>query len=125
MVKSILALAARGVLPVWKTTLLPALFRDVGLLSAEAALEGAKVRFAIRLQTIDDRHPLVRRINPRLTARGRNTSIAGRKTKVQALGALFQEIPRPRLRTPYFSTDCRTNLTRGIDKETAVIVFKE
>jgi hypothetical protein len=125
MVESILVLAARGVLLVWKTTLLPALFRNAGLLSAEAALEGAKVRFAIRLQTIDNRYLLVQRINPKPTARRRNTSIARRKTKVYILGALLLEVPRLRLRTLYFSTDCRTNPTRGIDKETVAIVFKE
>jgi hypothetical protein len=125
MVESILALAARGVLLVWKTILLLALFRDTGLPLAETALKGAKIRFAIRLQTMDDRHPLIQRINLRLTARGRNTSIAGRKTKMQVLGALFLEVPRLCLRTPYFSTDCMTNPTRGVDKETAAIVFKE
>jgi hypothetical protein len=49
MVELILALVARRVLLVWKTTLLLALFRDMGLLLAEAVFEGAKVRFAIRL----------------------------------------------------------------------------
>jgi hypothetical protein len=49
MVESILALVARGVLLVWKTTLLLALFRDAGLLLVEATLEGAKVCFAIKL----------------------------------------------------------------------------
>jgi hypothetical protein len=125
IVELTLVLVARRVLLVWKTTLLPALFRDAGLPLAEAALEGAKIYFAIRLQTIDNRHLLVWRINLRPTARGQNTSIARRKTKIQVLGALLPEVPRPCLRTPHFSTDCRTNLTRGIDKETAAIVFKE
>jgi hypothetical protein len=49
MIESILALVTRRVLLVWKTILLLALFRNAGLLSAEAALEGAKVCFAIRL----------------------------------------------------------------------------
>jgi hypothetical protein len=79
----------------------------------------------IRLQTIDDRYPLVRYINPRLTARKRNTSIARRKTKVQVLGILLPEVPRLCLRTPHFSIDYRTNPTRGVDKETTIVVFKE
>jgi hypothetical protein len=49
MVESILALVAKRVLLVWKTTLLLALFSDAGLLLAEAALERAKVCFVIRL----------------------------------------------------------------------------
>jgi hypothetical protein len=74
---------------------------------------------------MDDRYLLVQYSNPRLAARGRNTSIARRRTKVYILGALLPEVPRLRLQTPYFSTDCKTNPTRGIDKETAAIVFKE
>jgi hypothetical protein len=125
IIGSTLALATRGVFLVWKTTLLPVLFRDAGLPSAETTLEGAKVRFAIRLQTIDDRHLLVQCINLRLTARGRNISIARKKIKVYILGTLFLEVPRLRLRTLYFSTDCRTNPTKRIDKKTIAIVFKK
>ena len=64
VVDKTLALAARGVLPVWRTTPTVTLFRDAGLPSAEVALEEAKLRFAMRLQTIDEQHPLVRRITP-------------------------------------------------------------
>jgi hypothetical protein len=120
-----LVLVTRRVLLVWKTTLLLVLFRDAGLLLAEAALEGAKVCFAIRLQTIDNKYLLVQPINLRLTTRKRNTSITRRKTKVYILGAFLPEIPRLYLRTPYFSIDYRTNFIRGINKETVVIVFKE
>ena len=49
MVQSAITLAARGVLPVWRTTPLPTLMRDSGLPSAEVALEEAKARFALRL----------------------------------------------------------------------------
>ena len=34
-----LAIAARGILPAWRTTPIASLFRDAGLLSAAAALE--------------------------------------------------------------------------------------
>jgi hypothetical protein len=66
MVQSAITLAARGVLPVWRTTPLPTLMRDAGLPSGEVALEEAKARFALRLQTVDDKHPLFQRtrINP-------------------------------------------------------------
>ena len=49
-----LTLAARGVLPVWRTTPNVTLFRDSGLLSTMAALEEAKLCFAIRLQIVDN-----------------------------------------------------------------------
>jgi hypothetical protein len=120
-----LVLVTKKVLLVWKTTLLLVLFRSAGLLLAEIILEKAKVRLAIRLQIINDRYLLVRRINLRLAARGRNTSIARKRTKIYILRVFLQEIPYLRLRTLYFSIDYRTNLTRRIDKKTVVIVFKE
>ncbi|RAL59055.1 hypothetical protein DID88_008973, partial [Monilinia fructigena] len=57
-------LAVRGVLPVWRTTPTVTLYRDAGIPSAEAMLEEAKLRFALRIQTVDEAHPLVRRITP-------------------------------------------------------------
>jgi hypothetical protein len=44
-----LALACKGVLPVWRTTLIVTLFRDASLPLAIAALEELKLRFAMRL----------------------------------------------------------------------------
>ncbi|RAL64782.1 hypothetical protein DID88_001379 [Monilinia fructigena] len=56
-----LSLAVRGVLPVWRTTPTVTLYRDAGIPSAEAMLEEAKLRFALRIQTVDEAHPLVLR----------------------------------------------------------------
>lgn len=56
-----LAIAARGILPVWRTTPTAALFREAGLLPAAVALEEAKLRFATHLRTTDTDHPLTRR----------------------------------------------------------------
>ena len=56
-----LVVAARGVLPVWRTTPTAVLFREAGLPSAAVALEGAKLRFALRLRTVDNYHPLALR----------------------------------------------------------------
>ncbi|KAJ5562132.1 hypothetical protein N7461_000893 [Penicillium sp. DV-2018c] len=52
-----LALAARGALPVWRTTPVATLFRDAGLTTARVALE-VKSRCAFRLTTVDEGHPL-------------------------------------------------------------------
>ena len=126
VVDKTLALAARGVLPVWRTTPTVTLFRDSGLPSAMAALEEAKVRFAVRLQTVDNQHPLVRRITPPMIRRGREAGTRqSPKTKVQCLGALLPSVPRPQLAIPHYTAGCRTDPTGGLDKETASRAFKE
>jgi hypothetical protein len=126
VVESTLTLAARGVLPVWRTTPNVTLFRDSGLPSAMAALEESKLRFAMRLQTVDDDHPLVRRISPPMITRGRGAGSRQRpKTKVQRLGTLLPAVPRPTLRAPHFTLGCRTDPTGGLDKKTASDEFKK
>lgn len=60
-IDKIITTAARGVLPVWRTTPSATLYRDAGLPSALCALEEAKMRFATHLRTIDKEHPLARR----------------------------------------------------------------
>jgi len=120
-----LSMAAKGVLPVWRTTPTVTLFRDSGLPSAFAALEDAKLRFAMRLQTIDEDHPLVRRLPCHVIAAGKDAGkTSNPKTKVQALGLLFPGIPRPKILEPHFSPGCRTDPTEGSDKETASKAFK-
>jgi hypothetical protein len=71
VVDKTLTLAAQGVLPVWKTTPNATIFRDSGLPSAMAALKESKLRFAMRLQIVDDKHPLIRRIPTPKIIRGR------------------------------------------------------
>lgn len=125
VIEKTLALAARGVLPVWRTTPTITLFRDAGLPSAEVALEEAKLRFAMRLQTIDEQHLLVRRITPPIIQRGRGAGTRQRpRTKVQRLGDLLPSVPRPTLRPPHFTAGCRIDPTGGLDKETASAEFK-
>jgi ribonuclease HI len=122
----VLTTAARGALPVWRTTPIPILFVESGLPSAEAALEEAKLRFAKRLQTVDAEHPLVQRIKPPVIQRGPGAgSRAVPKTKIQRLGALLLEVPRPKLISPRFTPGCRLDPTGGLDKETAATRFKE
>jgi ribonuclease HI len=124
MVQSTITLAARGVLPVWRTTPLPTLMRDSGLPSAEVALEEAKARFALRLQTVDEHHPLARRIEIPITQRGRRAGQKRQVTKIHRLGSLLPAIPRPTLRMPHFSLGCRTNPTLGMTKAMAAEHFK-
>lgn len=114
MVGSALALAARGVLPIWRTTPLTTLYRDSGLPAPDVALEDAQSRFALRLQTVDENHPLVRRIKHKKRA----------VTKLQRAGQMLPKILRPELRTPHFSPGCRTNPTGGDTKEAAAKKFE-
>ncbi|RAL60042.1 hypothetical protein DID88_000668, partial [Monilinia fructigena] len=61
----VMVLAARGVLPAWRTAPTASVLRDAGLPSGSTALEHARIRFALRLRTLDAAHPLVRRLEPR------------------------------------------------------------
>ena len=107
MVGSAIVLAARGVLPVWRTTPLTVLHRDSGLPSAEVALEEAKSRLAYRLKAVDKDHPLARRTAP-----------TGRKavTKLQRVNILVPDFPRPVLREPHYYPGCRRDPTDGKSK---------
>ena len=125
-VERTITLAARGVLPVWKTTPNITLLRDAGLPSAEAALEEARLRFALRLQTVDEQHPLVRRMQPPMITRGRGTgSRQAAKTKVERAATCLASVPRPKLRPPHFSPGCRTDPTLGMKKKKAAEAFNK
>jgi hypothetical protein len=52
-IQAVLVQAARALLPAYRTTPLAILFREAGIPSAEIALEEARWRLALRLQTID------------------------------------------------------------------------
>ena len=49
-------------MPAYRTTPTTTLFWDAGLPLGLVALKGAKLRFAVHLQTVDDRHPLTEQI---------------------------------------------------------------
>jgi len=120
-----LATAARGVLPVYRTTRRATLFRDAGLPSGEVALEGAKLRFALRLQVADHKNPLVKRIQlPRIERGRRAGDYLVPKTKIQILGTLLPPIIRPLVTRPHYSPACLQDPTGKQDKETAAAAFK-
>ncbi|RAL58012.1 hypothetical protein DID88_006739 [Monilinia fructigena] len=119
-----LSLAVRGVLPVWRTTPTVTLYRDAGIPSAEAMLEEAKLRFALRIQTVDEAHPLVRRITPPSSPRPRRGLKVGGQDQGPEAGGLFPQVLRPTLRPPHYTHGCRVDPTGGVDKETAAAAFK-
>jgi ribonuclease HI len=121
-----LAIAARGILPVWRTTPTATLFRDAGLPSAASALEEAKFRFATHLRTVDEEHPLAGRMVAIRMSIGRSAGKLQRmRTKVQHLESLLPKITRTILTAPHYSSGCQTDPTMGIDKKTAAKAFKE
>ena len=89
------------------------------------ALEEAKARFALRLQTVDRHHPLAQRILVPIALRGR---VAGQKrpyTKIYRLSSLLPAVPRPELQMPYFSRSYRANPTLRVTKANTAEQFKE
>ena len=99
--------------------------RDSGLPSAEVALEEAKARFALRLQTVDKHYPLAQRTKVSLAQRGRGAGQKKLSTKIHRLGSLLPAIPRPKLRMPHFSPGCRTDPTLRAIKSIIAEQFKE
>ena len=61
---TILLQGIRAVLPTWKTTPKIALYRESGIPPINQLLEAQQLRFAIRLQSLDQYHPLVGRARP-------------------------------------------------------------
>ncbi|RAL59500.1 hypothetical protein DID88_006613 [Monilinia fructigena] len=115
-VNKIIVLAARGVLPAWRTAPTASVLRDAGLPSGGTALEHARIRFALRLRTLDAAHPLVRRLEaPPLPWQ--------RATKLRCVDALVPRAPRPILAQSHFSPGCRTDPTEGRTKEAAAEHF--
>jgi ribonuclease HI len=53
--------AIRGALPVYKTTPIPALHREIGIQPMKLALDHRRAAFAARIKRLDSRHPLARR----------------------------------------------------------------
>ncbi|RAL64350.1 hypothetical protein DID88_001826 [Monilinia fructigena] len=112
----VMVLAARGVLPAWRTAPTASVLRDAGLPSGSTALEHARIRFALRLRTLDAAHPLVRRLETPILP-------WQRATKLRCADTLIPHAPRPVLAQPHFSPGCRTDPTEGSTKETAAEQF--
>jgi len=126
MIDKIIALAARGVLPSFRTTPTATIFRDAGLPSGAVALEEAKLRFATHLQSTDNLHPLTPRTMVPKIQRGRGAGgLQQPRTKVQRLGLLLPPVLRPTLIEPHLSPGCLLNPTEGQAKRDAAKAFKE
>ncbi|EDN09818.1 predicted protein [Histoplasma mississippiense (nom. inval.)] len=115
-------MAARGVLPVFHTTPITILYQDAGLPSAMVALEEVKMRFATRLQVVDEKHPLTSQIaSPMITqGRGAGTQQCS-KIKIQWLGVLLPAVNRPTLAIPHYLEECGTDPTEGLASFSAAL----
>ncbi|KAF7568414.1 hypothetical protein PtrM4_130270 [Pyrenophora tritici-repentis] len=119
-----LVAATKAILPAWRTTPNAVLLREAAMPSAQVALEEAKLRFAVHLRTIDDKHPLTNRTTLPLVIRGRaagNRRIP--RSKVQRVAQLLPATPRNVLASPHFSDGSRQDPTQGQGKDIAAQNF--
>ncbi|XP_044724448.1 endonuclease-reverse transcriptase domain-containing protein [Hirsutella rhossiliensis] len=91
--------AMRAILPVWKTTPLSARHREAGIPPVSHLLQACRTRFAARLKSLDEAHPLaVRQARPSRTIGGKLRqwlqSVAPRTAIVYSDGSLSPEEPR-------------------------------
>ncbi|KAJ5538913.1 hypothetical protein N7494_008392 [Penicillium frequentans] len=92
--------------------------------SAEAALEDARYRFALRPQTVDEKKALACWPLPPMIPRGVGTGTCQRvKTRLQLSATLIPEVPRPVLRRPHYTPGCGAYPKGGIDKDMAASAF--
>ncbi|KAI1001066.1 hypothetical protein K3495_g7133 [Podosphaera aphanis] len=91
MVSRALVNLARVILPVYKTTPIAALLREVWLKPAHILLEEIRLNSAVRLATADSFHPLVKRSNDSRAL-----------TRLTMKAKLVASFPRPRLEPPSY-----------------------
>ncbi|KAK8096411.1 uncharacterized protein PG998_014279 [Apiospora kogelbergensis] len=117
--------AARAVLPVWRTVPNDTLFGVSGLPTARVALEDARLRFAVRLRTVHEGHPLAARAEPKIIQRGKRAKqVRTPRSNLQHTALLLPYTPRTVLYAPRYKTGSRRNPTGGQKKDAATEAFK-
>ncbi|TLD03543.1 uncharacterized protein PgNI_11520 [Pyricularia grisea] len=116
-----LVLAARAILPAYKTTPSSTVLRDARLPSARVALAYTRLKYGARLRLADKGHPLVNRL--RKTPRARNSGHSA--TTLQTAAQLLPRIRKLELRAPRNAPDSRTDPTGGVPKKEAARRFME
>ncbi|RAL58617.1 hypothetical protein DID88_003537 [Monilinia fructigena] len=111
-----MVLAARGVLPAWRTAPTASVLRDAGLPSGSTAPRPRPHTFRAPAQDVRRRPPT--------GAPARNPILPWqRATKLRCADTLIPHAPRPVLAQPHFSPGCRTDPTEGSTKEAAAEQF--
>jgi len=115
IIEETVKLAARAILPVWKTTPISVLHRESGLPPAKVILEQQRLRMAMRLRILDEKHPLVERLRstPERGVGGRPSRTGGqvvRDTRLRRTDALLGPCERPKLWPTNYAPDLRTVL---------------
>jgi ribonuclease HI len=114
-------IALRSCLPVWRTTPLPALYREGSLPPVDQLLQAVRTRHALRLRALDIQHPLAQRcITPRVNQR----KSALRPTVLQTTTDLCLNFPRPLLQRPVFSGTAHKNPAYA-NKARAAVDFRK
>ena len=123
-VQRVIDTAARAVLPVWRTTPSNTLCRDASLPTAGIALEEIRLRFALRLHSVDRKHPLVPRMRVPIIPRGPRTGSPYRAyTKIQRAALGWGGFPRPLLVRDRYTQGCRQDPTGSKTKQEATSAF--
>jgi hypothetical protein len=102
--------AMRAILPVWKTTPITVLHRESGIPPVEQLLEARRLRFAARLKSLDDVHPLVKRTAPPrrptyhdlIKRRYQTQPESSFRTRLRRTDELLASCMRPKLVQRYF-----------------------
>jgi len=120
-----LSTMARGIIPAWKTYPSNLALQDAGVPSAYIAAEHSRARFAFRLATVDQAHPLVKRQYHTVYERGPKAGqLRPAVTKLLRATSLLPYAPRPVLAAPRYAQDSRNNPTQGKSKEVAARDFE-
>lgn len=113
--------ALRAILPVWRTTPIPVLHREGGLLPAADMLEHIRRRSAVRMQALDPRHPVARRAEA-APYPGHDRQRHRRPTRLQRTWGLLPISDRPTLR----ARGEPPGRTKGTgDKDQDAVLFEE
>ncbi|PHH92207.1 hypothetical protein CDD83_8407 [Cordyceps sp. RAO-2017] len=131
-IQQTLNVAMRAIAPVWRTTPIAALHRETGIPPAELLLTDALRRAAVRLRSLDARHPLTPRMSilptpgrQLMQEYGIRPPRAARKQQASRLLRLHQmtaQAPRPRLQAP---APPQPDPTGDVDKTQAARSFRE
>ena len=81
-------LITRGVLSIWRITATVCVLQDAELIFRGTALEYARIRFAMRMRTVNATHPLVQCLATPMHS-------SQRATKLRLLDAIIQYAPLP------------------------------